>query len=81
MGQAPAPKGVLSGSLFLTGASRREVIVPLTANFPPHSQGRTLTMKDYRIDLPHDAVPDKWYNIQPDLPRPLSHATGRETEG
>ncbi len=29
-------------------------------------------MKDYRIDLPHDAMPDKWYNIAPDLPRPLA---------
>ena len=29
-------------------------------------------MKDYRIDLPHAEMPDKWYNIAPDLPRPLS---------
>lgn len=28
-------------------------------------------MDDRRIDLPHSEMPDKWYNIQPDLPRPL----------
>jgi tryptophan synthase beta chain len=29
-------------------------------------------MKDYRIDLPHAEMPDKWYNVAPDLPRPLA---------
>ena len=24
-----------------------------------------------RFDLPHDAIPRQWYNIQADLPRPL----------
>ena len=28
-------------------------------------------MAQIRIDLPQSEIPDKWYNIQPDLPRPL----------